>query len=85
MLSKDIATEFADRGDIIEMRLDMVPLNKQFGFFSDAYCVDWSYGKIFLVKKQLAEVLAAKIEQGQYTFEQAVKIAELYLNGGEPA
>lgn len=71
--------------DIIEMRLDMVPLNKQFGFFSDAYCVDWSYGKIFLVKKQLAEVLAAKIEQGQYTFEQAVKIAELYLNGGEPA
>ena len=71
--------------DIIEMRLDMVPLNKQFGFFSDAYCMEWSYGKMFLVKKQLAEVLSVKIEQGQYTYEQAIEIAELYLTGAQNA
>ena len=26
-------------------RLDMLPLDKQVGFFSDAYCVEWVYGK----------------------------------------
>ena len=65
------------------MRLDKVPLNKQSGFFSDAYCMEWSYGKAYLVKKQLAEVLAAKIEQGQYTYEEAIDIAKVYLNGAD--
>ena len=36
---------------VIGERLDMLPLNKQIGFFSDAYCVEWSYasgGETFL-------------------------------------
>ena len=41
-------------------RLDMLPLNKQVGFFSDAYCVEWVYGKARMVQKQLARVLAEK-------------------------
>lgn len=65
--------------NIISQRLDMLPLNKQFGFFSDAYCMDWVYGKAILVKKQLAEVLASKCEQGQYTYEQAIDIASRIL------
>ena len=57
----------------------MVALNKQIGFFSDAYCVEWTYAKAALVRKQLAEVLSQKIEQGQYTFDEALSIARQIL------
>ena len=53
-------------------RFDMTPANKQIGFFSDAYCVEWTYGKAMLVRKIMAQVLAKKIEQGQYTRQQAL-------------
>jgi hypothetical protein len=64
---------------VMAERLDMVPLNKQIGFFSDAYCVDWTYGKAILVRKQLARVLADKIEQAQYTRDDALAIARAIL------
>ena len=64
---------------IMAERLDMLPVNKQVGFFSDAYCVEWVYGKVLLVRKQLARVLAEKIEQGQYTRDDAVAIAKAIL------
>ena len=53
----------------------MLPLNKQVGFFSDAYCVEWTYAKMIIVRKQMAHVLAMKVEQGQYSFDEAVHIA----------
>jgi len=65
---------------VIAERLDMLPLNKQIGFFSDAYCVEWVYGKWCLVQKQLAQVLAEKIVQGQYTRDDALGIARAILN-----
>lgn len=43
----------------------MRPLNRQLGFFSDAYCVEWAYAKKVLVAKLLAEVLEKKIDTGQ--------------------
>ena len=61
---------------VINDRLDMLAANKQVGFFSDAYCLDWSYAKALLVRKQWAEVLAGKIEQGQYSFDGALSIAQ---------
>ena len=64
---------------IIAERLDLLPLNKQIGFFSDAYCVEWTYGKALLVRKQLARVLAEKIEQTQFTFDEAVGVARAIL------
>jgi glucuronate isomerase len=64
---------------IMAERLDMLPINKQIGFFSDAYCVEWTYAKAILVRKQLARVLAERIEQGQYSQEEALKIAEAIL------
>ena len=64
---------------VIAERLDMVPVNKQIGFFSDAYCVEWTYGKAILARKQLARVLADKIEQGQYTRDDALAIARAIL------
>ncbi|MBI3923546.1 MAG: hypothetical protein HY318_19160 [Armatimonadetes bacterium] len=64
---------------VMEERLDMVPTNKQVGFFSDAYCLEWTYGKALLVRKQMAHVLAQKIEQGQYSFEESLRIARAIL------
>jgi glucuronate isomerase len=64
---------------IMHERLDMLPVNKQVGFFSDAYCVEWIYGKALLVRKQLAQVLADKVESGQYSREEAISVAESIL------
>jgi hypothetical protein len=60
---------------VMEERLDMLPLNKQVGFFSDAYCLEWTYAKARLVLKQLAAVLAVKVAQGQYTMNDALAVA----------
>ena len=73
-------------------RLDMVAANRQVGFFSDAYCLEWTYAKAAIIRRQLAEVLAQKIGQGQYDVDEALAIARqiLYespqsLNGMRPA
>lgn len=60
---------------VMAERLAMLPLNKQIGFFSDAYCIEWTYGKILMVRKLLAQVLAGKVSLGQYTWDEAVDIA----------
>ena len=67
---------------VMAERLDMLPANKQVGFFSDAYCVEWTYAKAIIVRKQLARVLADKIEQGQYSRDDALTVAReiLYEN-----
>ncbi|NPV47117.1 MAG: hypothetical protein HPY69_09155 [Armatimonadetes bacterium] len=64
---------------VMEERLDMLPLNRQVGFFSDAYCVEWAYAKAALVRRMLAQVLAQKVAQGQYTQDQALAIARAIL------
>ena len=60
-------------------RLEMLPLNKQVGFFSDAYSIEWTYGKALMVRKIMAQVLAQKIEAGQYTRKEALDIANEVL------
>jgi hypothetical protein len=57
----------------------MLPTNKQIGFFSDAYCVEWTYAKSVIVRKQMARVLADKIEQEQYSFTEALVVAAAIL------
>ena len=64
---------------VMTERLDMVPVNKQVGFFSDAYSVEWCYAKAVIVRKQMAQVLAGKVAQGQYTFDEAVNVAREIL------
>jgi hypothetical protein len=64
---------------IISERLDMLPLNKQVGFFSDAYCLEWVYAKVMIVRRQMAQVLAERVNQGQYSVEEALRIAETIL------
>jgi hypothetical protein len=64
---------------VMEERLDMLPVNKQCGFFSDAYCAEWAYGKWQIVRRQMAEVYAAKVACGQYTVDEALAIARAVL------
>lgn len=64
---------------VMTERLDMLPANKQVGFFSDAYCVEWVYAKAILVRKQLARVLAEKVAQGQYADTEALEVARRIL------
>jgi hypothetical protein len=64
---------------VMSERLDMLPTNKQVGFFSDAYCVEWTYAKALIVRKQMARVLAERIDQEQYSFGEALNIAEAIL------
>lgn len=65
---------------VMAERLDMLPANKQIGFFSDAYCLEWTYAKAILVRKQFACVLAEKIEQGQYSRDEALGFARAVLH-----
>ena len=64
---------------VMAERLDMLPANKQIGFFSDAYCVEWAYAKAAIVRKQLARVFAEKVEQGQYSRDDALAVARAIL------
>ena len=64
---------------VMAERLDMVPTNKQIAFFSDAYCLEWTYAKWTLVRNQMTQVLAQKIRQGQYTRETALSVAREML------
>lgn len=64
---------------VMDERFDMLPANKQVGFFSDAYCIEWSYAKAIIVRRMLARVLADKIELGQYDTDAAVGIAREIL------
>ena len=60
---------------VMDERLDMLPMNKQIGFFSDAYCAEWTYAKAVITRKLLAEVLAHKVQLGQYSFNDIHDIA----------
>jgi hypothetical protein len=64
---------------VMAERLDMLPANKQIGFFSDAYCVEWTYAKAIIVRKQLARVLAERISQEQFTRDESLMIARAIL------
>ena len=77
---------------IISERLDMLAANKWAGFFSDAYALDWTYAKSVITREQWGEVLATRVQQGQYSIDEALSIARqvLYeapqrLLGMEPA
>jgi hypothetical protein len=60
---------------LIRERLELVPANKQVGFFSDAYCVEWSFAKAVLVRKIMARVLAERVELGQLDDTTALEFA----------
>ena len=42
---------------VMAERLDMLPVNRQIGFFSDAYTIEWVYGKARMVRRQMRDCL----------------------------
>jgi hypothetical protein len=60
---------------VVGERLDMIPVNRHIAFFSDAYSVEWTYTKAVIIRRILAQVLAERIDRGQYTFDDAISIA----------
>lgn len=69
------------REGILE-RIQMLPRNKVNAFFSDAYVIEWIYGKVCLLKEQLAYALADMVTHGYYDKSLALELAEdlLYRN-----
>jgi len=70
---------------IIAERLEALPANKWIAIATDAYSVEWAYGKVKLVLHCLARVLCDKIEQGYFSQKKALWIARrvLYHNPKE--
>jgi len=64
---------------MIRERVQMLPMTKSCGFFSDAYCVEWIYGKSKLVRRELAFALAQMVEEGYLDKGTAVETARHYL------
>ena len=64
---------------VIRERLEMLPATKQVGFFSDAYCAEWSYAKAVIVRKILARVLAERIDLGHLDQTMALEFAGTIL------
>ncbi|MEM2500817.1 MAG: hypothetical protein QXG31_03610 [Candidatus Bathyarchaeia archaeon] len=60
-------------------RIEMLPAGKMCGFFSDAYVLEWIYGKAALAKKVTAEALENMVKRGFYTMEMAKEIADQIL------
>jgi hypothetical protein len=60
----------------IETRLDIVPMNKIVGFFSDAYHCEWCYPKLKLVKSVFEDVLTERVAKGWYDLDVALKIVQ---------
>ncbi|MEM2456902.1 MAG: hypothetical protein QW636_06350, partial [Candidatus Bathyarchaeia archaeon] len=50
-------------------RIQILPAGKTCGFFSDAYVLEWIYGKAALARKVTAEALENMVKRGFYTIE----------------
>ncbi|MCS7113522.1 MAG: amidohydrolase [Candidatus Bathyarchaeota archaeon] len=62
-------------------RLQLIPMGKTCGFFSDAYVLEWIYGKAALTRKMIAEALDYMVGRGFYTRSLAEEIAISLLSG----
>ncbi len=66
---------------IIRSRIERLPLNKWFGYFSDAYCVDWAWAKLKMIKRAMAKTLAGMVDDGFISYNDAAGIASALLRG----
>ena len=53
----------------VSLRMQVAPMTKFGGFLCDAYYVEWTYGKLQVVKKAMASALARMVESGFYEEE----------------
>jgi hypothetical protein len=59
--------------------LETIPLNKIHGFGGDFVFVEGTYGHSVIARREIARVLAEKVEEGRFTEEYAVRAAQRIL------
>jgi hypothetical protein len=59
--------------------LDAVPASKILGFGGDYIFVEGSYGHAVIARREIARVLARKVEDGRFTEDQALRIGQMML------
>ncbi len=64
----------------MQHRLEGLPPAKCSLVASDARCIEWCYGKIALVKTLLADFLAAQLDAGWLTWDDALWVAREWLH-----
>jgi hypothetical protein len=65
--------------DFLEEAIEVVPINKIFGFGGDYPNVEGTYGHLKIAKQNISKVFAKCIDEGRFNREFALKIAEMIL------
>lgn len=65
---------------VVALRMQVAPMTKWSGFLCDAYYVEWTYGKLQVVKKAMASALARMVEDGFYEEEDLPAILHQVLH-----
>ena len=60
-------------------RLEMLPHTRWNAFYSDAYCVEWSYGNLMMAKNRLSVALTGMVDEGLISEADVVPIARAVL------
>lgn len=66
-------------------RLEALPPAKSSIVVSDARCIEWCYGKVMLIKQQLAEFLTEQVARGWLGHDDAVWVAQHWLHDAAAA
>jgi len=65
--------------ETLRERLEMIPVVKLNGLFSDSYYCEWTVAKVAVYTRALAECLAQKVEQAYFSEDQALWVARRLL------
>jgi len=60
--------------------LDLIPANKIIGFGGDVRHVELVYGHLYEARRNIAQVLAERVEHGDDTMDEAIRIAQFLLH-----
>jgi len=60
--------------------LDLIPANKIIGFGGDLRHVELVYGHLYEARRNIAQVLAERVERGDDTMDEAIRIAQFLLH-----
>ncbi|MNI09883.1 hypothetical protein D3C73_629710 [compost metagenome] len=65
--------------DSMQYRFEALPAIKSSLVVSDARCIEWSYGKIVMIKRLTAEFLWNQVEGGWMDEDGAIQVADYWL------
>jgi glucuronate isomerase len=65
---------------IVAQRMQIAPMTKFSGFLCDAYYVEWTYGKLQIVKKAMSQALSKLVEASAYEEDELPPILHQILH-----